>query len=345
MNRSYLHFFLRAFGWFTLLMLPIVVAYVIIDPFHCQRYHHEPAKLDIERSRGFTAINCFDHFNDSIHYDSFIIGSSVAGCYDIEHWQTYLPTGSQPIHINNSCQTTRQLLLNCRYIASKAPMRHVLIVLTPQFYNFRPFNGMVYTTPTQIQPTLIGKADSWFRQFRFSFDRRSIVSFLCVKWLHTEAPKENTLGWLDPPFDFEPQRNIFRGKEDEEKFRREGREYLAAHPFAADMMHSFPLATDFYSLRPDQVADLQGVKAILEQEHSDYHVVMTPSSYPLPSPEMTAQLVEIFGQHYIDLSAEFSFYFYLPGYFCDLIHPMPELTRMLIDRIYGDPAPNAAVPQ
>ncbi|MGN0224153.1 MAG: hypothetical protein ACI4AM_09040 [Muribaculaceae bacterium] len=345
MNRSYLSFFLRAFGWFTLLMLPIVAAYVIIDPFHCQRYHQEPAKVDIETSRGFTAINCFDHFNDSIHYDSFIIGSSVAGFYDIEHWQTYLPTGSQPIHINNSCQTTHQLLLNCQYIAAKAPMRHVLIVLTPQFYSFRVSNGLHFTTPIKIQPSIIGKADSWFRQFRFAIDRRSIVSYICVKWLHTETPKEKTLGWLDPPFDFVPQRNIFHCEQKEEEIRRESREYLAAHPYAPDMLRSFPLAIEPGILRPDQVADLQAVKAILEQEHADYRVVMTPSQYPLPSPEMTAQLVEIFGQHYIDLSAEFGFYFLFPGYACDHIHPMPELSRMLIDRIYGDPSPNAAVPQ
>lgn len=345
MNRSYLHFFLRAFGWFTLLMLPIVVTYVIIDPLHCQRYHHEPAKLDIERSRGFTAINCFDHFNDSIHYDSFIIGSSVAGYYDIEYWQKYLSIGSQPIHINNSCQTTRQLMLNCRYIASKAPMRHVLIVLSPQFYNFRPFNGMVYTTPTQIQPTIIGKADSWFTQFCFAFDRRTIVSYLCFKWLHTEAPKENTLAWLDPPFDFEPQRNIFHCEHDEKEIRRKGRDFLAAHPYAPAMMPSLPLSTDTAILRPDQVADLHAIKAILNQQGSTYHVVMTPSQHPLPSPEMNAQLVEIFGQHYIDLSADFGFYFFFPGNACDAIHPMPELSRRLIDRIYGDTAPNAAVPQ
>lgn len=345
MNRSYIQFFLRAFGWFTILMAPILAAYIIIDPFHCQRYHQEPPQLDIEYSRGFTAIFCFDHFNDSLHYDSFIIGSSVAGCYDILHWQKYLPAGSQPIHINNSCQTTHQLLLNCQYIAAKAPMRNVLIALTPQTYNFLPTNGLCYTTPTQIQPTLIGKADSWFRQFCFAFDRRSIVSFLCVKYLHTKPPKENTLAWLDPPFDLEPQRNIFHCQQTEDEIRCQGREFLAAHPFATQMMRTFPLATENKTFSPEQIADLQAVKDLLDQQHSSYRVVMTPSFHPLPSSQMNAQLTQIFGQHYIDLSAEFSFYFFFPGYSCDRIHPMPELSRMLIDRIYGDPAPNAAQPQ
>ena len=344
MRRPYLKFFFRTFGWFTALMLPIVTAYILIDPLHALRFHEEQNPITYEYSRAISSINYFDHYNDSIHYDSFNIGSSVAGCYNINYWKTYLPEGAEPIHINNSCQTTHQLLLNCQYIATKAPMHNVLIALTPRFAEFSDISGPQFTVPIQIQPTIIDKAGSWFRQFKFTIDRRTLLFFFCKKCLHLDQPKESTLGWHEPPFDFEPQQNIFYCEVKDKEMRQQGRNFINDCPNGPEIMKAFPLCTDSVALQPEQVEDLKSVKAIIEQQHSNYNVVMSPAIHLIPTPELNAQLFSIFGRHYIDLSSEFGFYFFFPGYARDNIHPMPELTRILLDRIYGDPSPNAAVP-
>ena len=344
MRRPYLKFFFRTFGWFTALMLPIVTAYILIDPLHALRFHEEQNPITYEYSRAISSINYFDHYNDSIHYDSFIIGSSVAECYDIDHWKKYLPEGSRPYYIHYAAQTIEQLRLSLDYIANKAPLRNVLVVLTPKSCFFTDYNGVQYIASPKIEKNYLRKARNYFNEFKFCFDRRAILSYLCVKVLNLEKPYDNVLPWLNPPSIEDKTINLTTCPITDSIIDISFLDFKTTFPDGDVIMRKFPISISPNVLNEVQIEHLKAVRKLLEDSNCNYRVVMTPAANHLPNPTYLTQLSEIFGGNFIDLSIEFHYYFLVPGYAYDFIHPTRRLTRILLDRIYGDPSPNAAVP-
>lgn len=97
-------FLLKCIGFASIGVLPIVALYVYYDPFkvlyHYDTYMPENVRYSVGLNMGHVSTNTFINNNDSLQYNTFILGNSRSCFYHIQEWEKYLEPTARPYHLH-----------------------------------------------------------------------------------------------------------------------------------------------------------------------------------------------------------------------------------------------------
>ena len=128
----------------TLLALTPVVAYVVlylaIDPFrvvHPYNGTSVEAGDQLERipNKRYVAVEGLKYYNDSLHYDSFIFGSSLSSNFSVAAWKKHLPDSARVYHFTAGAEPLEGIRDELRYLFDHGvPVRHALLVMEEEMF-------------------------------------------------------------------------------------------------------------------------------------------------------------------------------------------------------------------
>ncbi len=115
-------------------VLAMICWYAVSDPFGM--VHKRKAGIPVNHgltlavNYGFVSTEIFNQYNEQMHYDSFIFGSSMSQYYKAEYWKRHLPAGARVFHYDASMETIDGIINKINYINSKGiRIKHALIII------------------------------------------------------------------------------------------------------------------------------------------------------------------------------------------------------------------------
>ncbi len=115
-------------------VLAMICWYAVDDPFGV--VHNRKAGIPVNHgltlavNYGFVSTEIFRQYNDLMHYDSFIFGSSMSQYYKAEYWKHHLPADARVFHYDASMETIDGIINKINYINSKGiNIKHALIII------------------------------------------------------------------------------------------------------------------------------------------------------------------------------------------------------------------------
>ena len=327
----------------TLLALSPVLAYValylVMDPFRVVHPYNgvsvQPGDT-LERipNKRFVAVEGFKYYNDSLHYDSFIFGSSLSSNFTAAAWKKHLPDSASVYHFTAGAEPLIGIRDELRYLFDHhVPVAHVLLVMEEEMYR-RPtrYGEMPYVPHYDVSSDI-----TWldFQRVHFNAFRDpdmflynfcpSLVADKLVKdgkmqaipsGGHDELTNEDSSSGLDSIILSNPQN------------------YYSQMAWLVNMKpqpNPMPL-----SIGKDAEALLREIAAMLEEHHVDYLVIVPPrfrtqSLQPLDH----ALLCEIMGEENVhDFSGDSALVHDLESYY-DGMHILTYRCSELIDSCYA----------
>ena len=274
----------------------LVGIYLWTDPFRCL---HKFDIQDIDAvNREYLSTELFLRNNSTYHYNSFIFASSRGMALNTYQWKQYLPDGSQPFLFQAWSETVTGIELKLDYMQEHhIPIDNVLILIdipgtfdkkqlstgamtikhytftgepkwmynAVQFYNFIQSPSLVF----RYMKKAIRKDKEVFFSDTISndFDNTNYLAY-------RECPPQDSLNYCSA---------LTRGSFIEK----------VEHMRLKEVVVSDPLIT------PRLEQQLIHIRAILDANHTDYHIIVSPAyCYTNPSlnPEDLKVLNRIFGE-------------------------------------------------
>ena len=153
---------------FTIPFMLLLLYYVIADPFMViHKYDNYFPKSEYRECNNdaFRGIRLMDLFEDSIKYNSFIIGSSHSHFYYIEEWKKYIGQEANCLHFNQSNDNLRGSYDRIRYLFNRfGRIDNLLWVIDSNYLkDVTNHKGHLYIAPYQV-------TDKWdFISFHYEF--------------------------------------------------------------------------------------------------------------------------------------------------------------------------------
>lgn len=314
-------------------------AYLLVDPFKVVRDYDDyypDGRISPGVNKGVLVIDNFDRNFDSLHYDSFIFGSSLSKYYRLDEWMRYLPEGSSGIHLDSSSETLHSMRLKMEYVVRRgAHIKNALIVLAPDILSFYDIEAPSFIDHWKIDPDRSRLGYHWFMLKSFynrEFMRNYIASNVVGKpvmigarvLLDTVTTRMDMLRNEEyhPEADHELDNNPL------EYMQRYGHtKFLEEKP--AELKRK---------IRPCSMEDAIHIAALLAREGTDYRVVIGPSlDGKYTDKEALRMLKAIFGPERVyDYSAELEPMRHTPGNFYDRTHYRSTVADEIMRRTYLD---------
>jgi len=285
----------RFITYFLLFMLPfgiLLLYYVIADPFYVVwRFRTQPA---IESNIGscndaLRGIQWMNMHEDSLHYNSFIEGSSRSDFYYVDEWKKYIGDSAVCFHFNQSGDNLQGTLERVRYLYNRFErIDNILFIMDREYLQDMSQNkGHLFRNPWQV-------TDEWdFFAFHWEF----IKAFLSIDYQKNMFASSENVPALACHYDS-------RWNED----YKEGAEELLNSGQYEEYYGRF---TDFYALydrdtfehvspavvKGRQIDALEEIACLLKGGNTDYRVVISPLyNQEKLNPEDLAILKQIFGE-------------------------------------------------
>ena len=323
-------------------VLLVVALYLIKDPFHVVKpyrgqVYNPDDSIALTINWGHVTVESYKYFDPSHHFDSFIFGSSLSGYYRIKDWQPYLPAGARPFHFNASRETLRGMLNKIKWLTARGvKIKNALIIMEDEMLMRRPLDGdVLFAQHPSTAPEL-----SWwdFHQTFFNAYRRPLViGYLLYPQGFTEQMLEEGYATTDISERIEPINEGYYSWADS---------VIAVNPdefFTPEHVakYSRPLkelpCDD--KVTPPVRAMLEAIKYFLDQQGTDYQVIIPPHyGYEAISSNDLYCMEQIFGQdrvhdysHDPKLGSDLHYYY-------DDGHLIAAECARLIDSAYHDVA-------
>lgn len=320
-------------------LLPVIVAYLVLDPFKVLRAHSDYYSDGIGKNKGVVTLRTFDEGNPVWHYDSFIIGSSVSCHYPVEEWKKYLPEGAVPFHLDSSNQTIHCTRLYVEYLDTHAyAIRDVLWVLSPFILELRQEEQpQGCAIPPALLPSDVDKALFQYDYFRIFATEGFLKAYL--PWLLTGRKTDDVSGRMRvfelQPVVYDPQTNEERLPEWDAAIASDREAFYAEHTILT------PPSDAPYRMAPESLSDadkedLRAIASILKRHNARLKIIMAPElSLTVPNRADTEFFSALFGDNYVDLTREFRSELQEPANFYDNTHYRPVLAAKFMRRAYN----------
>lgn len=336
-QRGFKKFVLR-----TLLALTPVIAYVglylVMDPFKVvHRYNGisvEPGDT-LERipNKRYVAVEGLKYYNDSLHYDSFIFGSSLSSNFSVDAWKKHLPDTASVYHFTAGAEPLEGIRDELRYLFDNhVNVRHVLLVMEEEMYRRGTrYEEMPYVPHYDVSPkiTWLDFQRVHFNAFRdpdillYQFFPSLVASKLVEDGKMQTVPSggrnelanEDLENVLDSIIISDPDK------------------YFSTMPWLVEMQ---PLPDPMpLSIGAKAEATLREIADMLNEHHVDYLVIVPPRFRTQPLlPLDHALLCEIMGEEHVnDFSGDSTLIHDLHSYY-DGLHILTYRCSELIDRCY-----------
>lgn len=315
----------------------LVAVYVADDPMRVLRWHPDMLPHGFLPNKANITVKNYSHFLDSLHYDSFIIGSSVTINHDLDQWTSYLPEGASAFHFDFSAIAPHQIELILNHLNLRSHLANALIILDTSalgrntYYSESDIN---YMTPAAIQPGILAKTKYHFKIFKFWW-RYSVLSNYFAHSLGQETIGLRHELWDDEIDYIHPPTNTFRMQRLSARL-----DSLAMDYDRNPTPIRFSAATD--SLLPPLIdssteATLMSIRKILDNAGTNYRIVIAPSRRNfILNPEDDIEMHNIFGENFLNLSSIHAEQLSPNPYqWEDSIHYRPAIANILMDIIYN----------
>ncbi|GLB53027.1 hypothetical protein NBRC110019_20670 [Neptunitalea chrysea] len=100
------------------------------DPFKIFGFQEYYATGHIGLNRGMITTKSYNHYKDSLHFNSYIFGSSRSQAFKCKDWKPYLNANAVPFHFDASGENLRGIAQKIAYIdEQKDSLTNVLLVI------------------------------------------------------------------------------------------------------------------------------------------------------------------------------------------------------------------------
>ena len=276
-------------------LILLVGIYLWTDPFRCV---HVFDIHDVDMTnREYLSTELFLRNNPVYHYNSFVFSSSRGGGINTYQWKQYLPEDAQPFLFQAWGESLTGIELKINYLNEQhVPINNALILLdipsSFAAYNQLPrealsmkhymftghtkfgYNVMQYLNFIQSPSLWIKSIKNRVAGVRMSCESDTVTNDWdgSNRYHYTELPVQDSLKLCS-----EMTRKTFFAKWEHSNKRVEV---------------SMPVIT------PKQEEQLRHIKSILDANHTDYHVIVTPApcyTNPAINPRDLAFLQEVYG--------------------------------------------------
>lgn len=303
--------------------------YIIDDPFMMYwKYDNLYAygQRKICTNDAYRGIRWMNQFNDSVHYNCFITGSSRSDFYYVDEWKNYLGEDASCFHFNQSGDNLLGTLQRTQYLYKRFDkIDNILFIMDAEFLeDMKPHKGHLFRQPWQV-------TKEW--DF-FAYNWECIRAFYTIEYQKQVwgiTPKEQML-----PFYYIPEYN--------EVHKVGAEELLDSNPDAY-----YETLTGFYRLYERTYTDSVSAPVIgaqqrdaLEQLHTllvngntDYRIVISPLYNQIAlNPQDLICLKEIFGEDKVfDFSGVNEYTNDVSNYY-ETSHYRPKLCNIILKKIY-----------
>lgn len=316
-------------------LIPLVGMYLWTDPFRCI---HAFDINDVDATnREYLSTELFLRNNPTYHYNSFIFASSRGGGMNTYQWKQYLPDGAQPFLFQAWAESLTGIELKMDYLNEHhIPIDNALILIDiPEAFRKEqlPHEALsmkhyLFTNQSKFGYNVI---QFWNFIQKPSFWKKSIMNKLQGGSVSCESDtitndwvRENRYHYTELP----PQDSL---KQCSEISRRAFFERIARSGGIVDV--SEPLINEYFEKK------LYHIQTILNVNHTDYHIILTPGycyTDLAVSPKDLVILQQIFG---VDRVHNYTGKNYMTEDYNNYIDPGHFGLRvgfMMVQEIYGN---------
>lgn len=323
-------------------VLILVIYYLVADPFmfvrHNKPFHPIHGVTFEDRNRDFVSACTFDNYNDSVHYNSFILGNSRSRYYLVEDWKKHLDSDAVCLHFDASNETLNGILLKLRYADKKAKIQNVLLVLDTFILSEANSNYNSYIFHPAPQTT---EENDWVR-----FQLNGFKTFCAPKFLFAYTDlllfgevRQYMKNWKVFTLDVRDY-NVISNEStfpDKEKQIQNGTYYDSNK-----MKKWFKRINTQETIAPQCIHELQlqklsEISQILHQKGINYKVIISPGyDQEKLNPKDFIILNDLFGQQNVfDFSGKNGITENYQNYY-DISHYRPHVTSYILDSIYNE---------
>jgi hypothetical protein len=329
--------FLRKLLQFTAIgMTPVMmlfVLYLITDPFKTLRTYSGFSNYRVTPNTEYISFETFRYHNPEEHYNSFVFGSSRTKAFKTASWKKYLDSTAKPFIFNASAESLNGIYQKINFLnRNHYPIRNALIILCPDylFYDAEHKEGYLFIK----NPALNGESKLKY-QFQF------FKAFLNPVFLSSYIPYLITKQYRPYMHGYIENRTVLIDSITNEIVFKEAEDELKSKPqkYYAERKELFyerngETRDSVSHINKENEAILLEIRTILEQNHTNYKVVISPLYDEIKFNIKDQQMLEeIFGVHLYDFSgknafSESKFNFY------ESSHYRPDVGDKILEEIY-----------
>ena len=137
--------------WFALPFWALMALYVYDDPFMVLR-KHDLYDSDVMLNEQHVGWQIYKNHNDSVHFNSFILGNSCTMAFRCGEWEKYLAPGDRAIRLFGNGETLKAISLKLHALEKEgAEIKNVLLILDrTSLSRFSLLNGYCNVLPAAI---------------------------------------------------------------------------------------------------------------------------------------------------------------------------------------------------
>lgn len=325
---------------FCVWMIPtamMIGLYVAIDPMLMLRWHEDMMPEGFLPNKANVTIKNYDHYNPEMHYDSFIIGSSIGINHWVEDWKKYLPDNAVAYHFDMSMMTLEQIDKSLDYLLEHGDVRNVLLVCDIFLFGRGETNHFPFYTPSEMYDSPIEKLSYQAKMFRIWYSYEFLYNWIMGKAFSALTHGHGHTLWSREKDYLDARTNEARAVAKEESIDAE---------YARELISNGKIDTSIEVINPffvepaigqENYGYLKSIEKKLEENNINY-IVVTPAIRRLRSlnPADEGILMDIFGEKFIYLNFEMSEIASNKYLWFDNIHYRPKIGRKIMERIYND---------
>lgn len=199
------------------LLVPValIIAYFLIaDPYkiiwHYDVFFPEVGSSKVGLDHDYVSVCTYDNYNDSLHYDSFILGNSRSRYYLVEDWKKYIGDSSVCYHMDASNETLEGVWLKLKYVSQRSRIKNCLLILDPYILAEAHVNksSLIFFPAPQTTPE-----KDWFQFWASGFKSFVNPKFLASYTYLLLFGKESSLAKKDGVFDLTTRHYDYRWNE------------------------------------------------------------------------------------------------------------------------------------
>lgn len=319
--------FIKGLFLFSLPFIGLIVWYTIVDPFMVVR-NYKDYFPDVSRQEcsndAFRGIKLMNLYKDSLHYNSFIVGSSRSDFYYIEKWKEFLDSSAVCFHFNQSGDNLFGMFQRVEYLYNHFEhIDNLLLIMDHELLaGTTPNKGPLFINPYQVTPSL-----DYF-SFHWCFFRTFYSTKFQIDYWNKELKQKD--------YYYSPSSNELH------KFRAEGEIMSNPEEYYRSLPEDYSLykrdtvqRTGAQVIQKKQKDLLEGIHRLISDGGTDCKVIISPLYDQLKlNPIDSLYLSELFSEKcYFDFSGINGFTQDTLNYY-ENSHYRPSLSNRLLEIVY-----------
>lgn len=153
----------RKLAWFTIPFWALIVLYVYDDPFMVL-HKYDVYDSNVMLNEHHVGWQIYKNHNDSVHFNSFILGTSCTMAFRCGEWEKYLAPGDRAIRLFGNAESMKAIILKLHALESEsAEIKNVLLVLDRTSLS----HSELLTGPSHILPAAVSGDSPFIVQMEF----------------------------------------------------------------------------------------------------------------------------------------------------------------------------------